>query len=74
MQVCGVLLSVLLCVGVLFGESLQGIQISDIDSKADPVRTFMSTRMAHGAPTTRFQRRWTVGADVGKRARRIKRS
>jgi len=50
MQVCGVLISVLLWVGALFGESLQGIQMSDIDQKADPCTDFYEYANGTGAP------------------------
>jgi len=64
----GILLGVLLCAGVLFGEALQGIQISDIDQKADPCTDFYE--YANGAwrannpiPTSmdRWSRRWQAG-------------
>ena len=68
MQVCGVLLSVLLCVGALFGESLQGIQFSDIDPKADPCRDFYeytngAWRANNPIPRSmdRWSRRWQAG-------------
>ena len=78
MQVCGLLLSVLLCVGALFGESLQGIQVGDMDPKADPCRDFYE--YANGAwrannpiPASmdRWSRRWQAGEANKEKVRTI---
>jgi len=78
MQVCGVLISVLLWVGALFGESLQGIQMSDIDQKADPCTDFYeyangTWRANNPIPASmdRWSRRWQAGEANKEKIRTI---
>ena len=68
MRAWAVLLSVLLCGGVVFGSSLQGIQVSDMDKKADPCTDFYdyangAWRDSNPIPASmdRWSRRWQAG-------------
>src|SRR6516225_11685519 len=68
MRAWAVLLSVLLCGGVVFGSSLQGIQVSDMDKKADPCTDFYEYangdwRASNPIPASmdRWSRRWQAG-------------
>ena len=78
MRAWGVLLSALLCSGVVYCESLQGIQVSDMDQKANPCVDFYD--YANGAwrannpiPASmdRWSRRWAAGESNKEKVRTI---
>jgi endothelin-converting enzyme/putative endopeptidase len=78
MRAWGVLLIVLLCGGVLFGESLQGVQVSDMDQKANPCTDFYdyangAWRASNPIPASmdRWSRRWQAGESNKEKVKTI---
>src|SRR5215469_13930095 len=78
MRVFGALLSVLLCACAVFGGSLQGIQVGDIDQKANPCTDFYEYangdwRASNPIPASmdRWSRRWQAGESNKERVRTI---
>jgi endothelin-converting enzyme/putative endopeptidase len=68
MRAWAVLLVVVLCGGMLFGGSLQGVQVGDMDKKADPCTDFYdyangAWRASNPIPASmdRWSRRWQAG-------------
>jgi len=78
MRIAGLILGVVLCAGAGFGQSLQGIQVNDMDRKADPCADFYeyangAWRASNPIPASmdRWSRRWEAGETNKEKLRSI---